>query len=87
MAAVSCADAIATLRRPAEQAIAFSPKEDVLATAAGHTVVLWDLNRESLVVDMCKIANRNLTRSEWLANVGPDQPFERLFPHFPIFQN
>lgn len=41
-------------------------------------IVLWDLSETSWRERACKMANRNLTKEEWIAYVGESKPFEML---------
>jgi hypothetical protein len=53
----------------------------LLAVGGGDgSVRLMQTRAATLVRDACDIANRNLTRSEWVLLVGPTHPYRRTCP-------
>lgn len=46
-------------------------------------IVLWDLSETSWRERACRMANRNLTKEEWIDYVGESKPFEMLCPTTP----
>jgi hypothetical protein len=68
--------------------VAFSPKRQMLAAgeASGDAKVLhqslWDPNFDSLMRLLCDEVGRNMTNTEWAANV-PDQPYQKTCPAYP----
>ena len=60
--------------------LAFSPngKQLLLAGAANHQM-LWDVDQDSWQAQACRIANRNLTRDEWLYYLG-NEPYRPTCP-------
>jgi DNA-binding SARP family transcriptional activator/WD40 repeat protein len=49
-----------------------------LAYPTPKGVVVWDLHPRTLVEAACRVAGRDLTRSEWNEYVAPLAPFEKL---------
>jgi WD40 repeat protein len=65
------------------QDIAFSPDGGALASGSWDgTLLLWDVNPESWMVEACHIANRNLTRTEW-ERYFPNQTYHKTCPNLP----
>ncbi len=70
--------------REVVQALAFSPDGKMLATGTVvGTIVLWDIDVESWEEHACRIAKRNLTRSEWDRFIGPGVSYLRTCPDLP----
>jgi WD40 repeat protein len=65
-------------------AMAFSGDSKLLVSGADDgLIVLWDLNETSWRERACRMANRNLTKEEWIDYVGESTPFELLCPTTP----
>ncbi len=61
--------------------VAFSPDGNTLASGSSdHTVILWDVNPESWLKQLCYIANRNFSQKEWREYMGEQRPFEKTCP-------
>lgn len=59
--------------------LAFSGDSKLLVSGAdGGLIVLWDLSETSWRERACRMANRNLTKEEWIDYVGDSKPFELL---------
>ena len=48
-------------------------------SAVGAIAVKWNLHTDTWIADACRIANRNLTRTEWTQYAGP-APYHRPCP-------
>ena len=44
--------------------------------------MLWDLDPAGWVEDVCQLAGRNLTRSEWDQYIGDLAPYRRTCPQY-----
>lgn len=59
----------------------FSGDSKVLVSAGDDgLIVLWDLSETSWRERACRMANRSLTKEEWIDYVGDSKPFELLCP-------
>jgi WD40 repeat protein len=64
--------------------VAFSPdSRQIAAGGEDHTTRLWNTAPGALVAEACRIANRNLSRSEWNRYLGSDTPYERTCGDLP----
>jgi WD40 repeat protein len=74
-----------TAQSGAVTSIAFDPAGKTLASGSvDHTVVLWSVDLVTWKRDACRIAGRNLSRSEWNQLVGQDQPYHRTCSQYPV---
>ena len=65
-------------------AMAFSGDSKFLVSGADDgLIVLWDLSETSWRERACRMANRNMTKEEWIDYVGDSTPFEMLCPSAP----
>src|SRR5262249_11303693 len=63
--------------------VAFNPKDrGILATSTGSIVTLWDIDSASWKNQACRIANRNLSFSEW-QQYGQG-PYQKTCPNLPV---
>ena len=60
--------------------VAFVPGESRLATATSDgEILIWDLNRKNLLQLACRVAGRNLSRTEWEQYFGlAEREYERM---------
>jgi WD40 repeat protein len=62
----------------------FSPDSKLLASANfDGTVWLLDVDPDSWAIRLCRIANRNLSLTEWQQFIGRDVPYRRTCPELP----
>lgn len=64
--------------------LAFSPTAPLLASSSADRVVLWDLDVEHWRQRACRLANRNLSHSEWRQYVGDGEPYRLQCPGYPV---
>jgi WD40 repeat protein len=56
--------------------LAFAPDGRAIVSAgSGGSVRVWDISVESWAARACALANRELTREEWIQFIGPDAPY------------
>ncbi|MEP7378941.1 MAG: hypothetical protein ABI725_05195, partial [Chloroflexota bacterium] len=62
--------------------VAFSPGGMTFASGGEDNVILWGLDRDDWVTIACRIANRNLSLSEWKHFLG-EEPYHETCPGLP----
>jgi tetratricopeptide (TPR) repeat protein len=63
--------------------IAFSPDGQTIASGSwDNTVIFWDTNPESWLKQLCVVANRNPSQTEWHQYMG-ERPHEKTCPDLP----
>ena len=45
-------------------------------------IVIWDVDEESWVKKLCRIAGRNFTKEEWKKYMD-EKPYEKTCPQYP----
>jgi hypothetical protein len=64
--------------------VAFGPNSKMLASANRFgTVWIWDIDPNSWAARLCRVANRNLSISEWRHFIGATVPYRRTCPDLP----
>ncbi|MFQ5577342.1 MAG: WD40 repeat domain-containing protein, partial [Anaerolineae bacterium] len=74
------------LAGPAAQvtSVAFSPGSALLAAASDDgAIIVWDVTPETWQTWACRIANRNLSQTEWNQFISPDVPYRLTCPALP----
>lgn len=65
-------------------AFAFSPTEPRLATANfDHTIRLWNLDINQLMIKACEVLGRNFTRAEW-EQYFPNEEYRKTCDPWPL---
>jgi WD40 repeat protein len=65
-------------------ALALTSDGTLLATgSAGSKLTLWSLDAATWRSLACRIANRNLSKAEWLQFMGASTPYQRTCPDLP----
>ena len=65
--------------------VIFSPNSKILASGSDDgAVTVWDLNLDSWLVRAGRIANRNLSTTEWNQYLGADSRYRPTFPNLPL---
>ena len=62
--------------------LAFSPDGMLYSASTDGTVGVWPVSLTAWQQQACRIAHRNLTRTEWRIYVG-DRPYEETCPDLP----
>jgi WD40 repeat protein len=64
--------------------LAYNPDGRILASGGDNgRIIFWDVSLESWKTRACRIANRNLSLTEWERFIGRDIPYRRTCPDLP----
>jgi len=67
--------------RAGDSTVAFSPDDKLFVlTDKNHIIQLWDID---WLAQLCRLANRNLSYSEWQQFMGQVVPYHRTCPNLP----
>jgi hypothetical protein len=66
--------------------VALSPDGTEIAVASDDPpgVTLWSFASETLIDAACRIAGRNLSRTEWDTYIGDLAPYHATCPQYPV---
>ena len=53
------------------------------AADGSHATKIWDLDPTHWPAAACRVAGRNLTREEWVSNIGTLAPYRATCPDLP----